>query len=76
MTKFIICAEKKMFVVWFLPTFKVFKSLFPILFSPETLNMYKHVGMLMENFAIFVTLIFILTIHQALGKKQRTMTFL
>jgi hypothetical protein len=38
---------------------------------------YVHlVGMLMENFAIFATLIFSLTIQQALGKRQRALNFL
>jgi hypothetical protein len=70
---FIICAEKK--VCCLVSTyFQIIQVYIP--HSVFTCNTEYVQLVLMENFAIFATLIFSLTIQQALGKRQRALTFL
>jgi hypothetical protein len=72
---FIICAEKK--VCCLVSTyFQIIQVYIPHSVITCDTEYVQLVGMLMENFAIFATLIFSLTIQQALGKRQRALTFL
>jgi hypothetical protein len=69
---FIICAEKK--VCCLVSTyFQIIQVYIPYsVFTCHT-EYVQPVDMLMENFAIFASLIFSLTIQQALGKRQRAL---
>ncbi len=69
---FIICAEKK--VCCLVSTYFQIIQVY-ILYSVFTCDTeyVQPVDMLMENFAIFASLIFSLTIQQALGKRQRAL---